>query len=175
MDSRYTLKKGSENMCIADIMELLSQTHWACNRKKATVEKAIKNSLCFGIFDENGKQIAFGRAVTDYATMYYVSDVVVDKWHHHCGLGTVLMNFIKDAPELEKLWGFLGTTKAADFYSGFGFEKKGDFFMAMKKTNVDGIFNVPNGGPVNEPGEENERHDGLFYDVYSYENDIQDP
>lgn len=170
MDSRYTLKKGSENMCIADIMELLSQTHWACNRKKATVEKAIKNSLCFGIFDENGKQIAFGRAVTDYATMFYVSDVVVDKWHHHCGLGTVLMNFIKDAPELENLWGFLGTTRAADFYSRFGFEKKGDFFMAMKKTNVNGIFNVANGG-----GAADRFDSDAYYDSYVYENDIQVP
>ena len=35
--------------------------------------------------DENGKQIAFGRTVTDYATMFYVSDVVVDKDHQKHG------------------------------------------------------------------------------------------
>ena len=134
--------KGKEFMQIDDIMQLLSQTHWACNRSRETVEKAIENSLCFGIIDENGKQIAFGRTVTDYATMFYVSDVVIDKDHQKRGLGGKFVNFIKSAPEHKDLWGFLGTTKAWGFYSRFGFEKKDDFFMALPKTNVRGIFNV---------------------------------
>ncbi len=153
MDLQVTLKKGAENMHIDEIMKLLSQTHWACNRSKSTVMNSVRNSLCFGIFDENDVQIAFGRAVTDYSTMYYVSDVVVDKWHHHCGLGTMLVNFIKDAPELENLWGFLGTTKAAPFYEKCGFAPKKDFFMALPKTNVNGIFNVAGGGQNREAEE----------------------
>lgn len=142
MDNCYYFKKGYENMHLDEIMFLLSQTHWACNRKRDTVETALSNSLCFGIFDEDDRQIGFGRAVTDYATMFYISDVVVDKDHHHTGLGKRLVEFIKTAPELENLWGFLGTTKAAPFYEKCGFSKKDDFFMALPKTNVNGIFNV---------------------------------
>ena len=140
--TKYKLIKGRELMKLDDIMELLSQTHWACNRSRETVEKAIENSLCFGMLDENGKQVAFGRTVTDYATMFYVSDVVLDKSLHKKGLGKKFVEFIKSAPELEYLWGFLGTTKAKGFYEKCGFEKKDDFFMAMPKTNVKGIFNV---------------------------------
>ena len=125
-------------------MSLLSQTHWACKRGRDTVAKAIENSLCFGIIDEHGKQIAFGRTVTDYATMFYVSDVVIDKDHQKMGLGSRFVEFIKSAPELKDLWGFLGTTKASGFYSKFGFEKKDDFFMALPKTNVKGIFIIIN-------------------------------
>jgi len=74
--------------------------------------------------------------------MFYVSDVVIDKDHQKMGLGSRFVEFIKSAPELKDLWGFLGTTKASGFYSKFGFEKKDDFFMALPKTNVKGIFNV---------------------------------
>ena len=142
LGTEYRFVKGREYMQIDDIMQLLSQTHWACKRSRETVEKAIENSLCFGIIDENGKQIAFGRTVTDYATMFYVSDVVVDKDKQKHGLGGRFVEFIKSAEELKYLWGFLGTTKAKDFYSKFGFEPKDDFFMAMPKTNIKGIFNV---------------------------------
>lgn len=138
----YQIKKGSEKMKIDDIMELLSQTHWACNRSRETVEKAIQNSLCFGVFDGNGKQVGFGRAVTDYATMFYLSDIVIDKSLHKQGLGKGFVEFIKSVPELENLWGFLGTTKAEGFYEKCGFSKKDDFFMAMPKTEVNGIFHV---------------------------------
>ena len=140
--TKYSFVKGRENMKINDIMELLSQTHWACKRHRETVETSIENSLCFGMFDENGKQVAFGRTVTDYATMFYVSDVVLDKSLHKKGLGKRFVEFIKSAPELKNLWGFLGTTKASGFYEKCGFEKKDDFFMAMPKTNVNDIFNV---------------------------------
>ena len=142
MGTKYRFVKGREYMQIDDIMDLLSQTHWACKRSRETVEKAIENSLCFGIIDKNGRQIAFGRTVTDYATMFYVSDVVVDKDMQKHGLGGRFVEFIKSADELKYLWGFLGTTKAKGFYSRFGFEPKDDFFMAMPKTNIKGIFNV---------------------------------
>lgn len=142
LGTKFRFVKGREKMRIDDIMGLLAQTHWACKRSRETVEKAIENSLCFGIIDEEGKQVAFGRTVTDYATMFYVSDVVIDKDHQKMGLGSRFVKFIKSAPELEDLWGFLGTTKASGFYSRFGFEKKDDFFMAMPKTNKKGIFNV---------------------------------
>lgn len=135
-------KKGSSEMHIDEIMGLLAQTHWACDRKKETVERAIANSLCFGIFDESDRQIGFGRTVTDYATMFYVSDVIIDSEYRELGLGEDFIAFIKSAPELKNLWGFLGTTKASGFYEKCGFAKKEDFFMALPKTNVDGIFHV---------------------------------
>ena len=138
----FRFVKGRELMQIDDIMKLLAQTHWACNRSRETVERSIENSLCFGILDRNGRQVGFGRTVTDYATMFYVSDVVVDKDLQKHGLGRRFVEFIKSAPELEYLWGFLGTTKAKGFYEKCGFEKKDDFFMAMPKTEVKGIFKV---------------------------------
>lgn len=142
MELEFIVKKGYENMCMDDVMFLLKQTHWACNRKRETVDKALKNSLCFGIFDKNNRQIGMARTVTDYATMFYVSDLVVDKEYQELGLGKMLVEAILQAPELNNLWGFLGTTKAKAFYQKFGFGEIDNFFLALPKTNVDGIFNV---------------------------------
>ena len=74
--------------------------------------------------------------------MFYLSDIVVDRSLQKQGLGKGFVEFIKSVPELENLWGFLGTTRAEGFYAKCGFKKKEDFFMALPKTNVNGIFNV---------------------------------
>lgn len=142
MDVNFKFKKGREHMHLDEIMYLLSQTHWANKRHRETVIKSIEGSLCFGIFDENDKQIGFGRAVTDYATMFYISDVVIDKDHQGQGLGSKLVSFIKGSEELQGLWGFLGTTAAEGFYSKQGFSRCSDFFMTLPKTNAGDIFNV---------------------------------
>lgn len=69
------------------------------NRSKENLQKAMENSLCFGIFDEN-KQIAFARVFSDYVTIYYVCDVIVDS--HYCGqeIGKQLVQNIVEHPVL---------------------------------------------------------------------------
>ena len=142
MKVNFKFKKGREHMHLDEIMYLLSQTHWANKRHRETVEKSIEGSLCFGVFDENDVQIGFGRAVTDYATMFYVSDVVIDKDHQGQGLGSKLVSFIKSAEELKRLWGFLGTTAAEGFYGKQGFTRCTDFFMTLPKTDAGDIFSI---------------------------------
>lgn len=141
--NKFTIKKGFENMQLWRIYELLRNTHWACDRKQETIEKAFSNSLCFGVFDGHGRQVGCARCVTDYATMFYVSDLVISKECQDIGLGKMLVEAILSAPELKNLWGFLGTTKAKDFYGKLGFIENRDFFMSLPKTGVDGIFHVP--------------------------------
>ena len=101
-------------------------------REHMHLDESIEGSLCFGVFDEDDVQIGFGRAVTDYATMFYISDVVIDKDHQGLGLGSRLVSFIKSAEELKGLWGFLGTTAAEGFYSKQGFTRSNGFFMTLE-------------------------------------------
>ncbi len=142
MNQNFEIRKGFENMHMDEVMQLLGQTHWACNRKRETVERALSNSLCFGIFNRDNRQVGMARTVTDYATIFYVSDLVIDRQYHELGLGKMMVEAILTAEELKNLWGFLGTTKAKDFYTKFGFEENKNFFLSLPKTNVDGIFNV---------------------------------
>lgn len=63
-----------------DVVNLLKQSYWADTRDEETIRLSIEHSLCFGILDiKKDIIIAFARIITDYATMYYVTDVIVDE------------------------------------------------------------------------------------------------
>lgn len=106
-----------------EIKALLSQSYWAKNRTIEVIKKSVENSLCFSIFDtETSAMAAFARVVTDYSTVYYLCDVIVDEKYRGNGLGKKLINFITNEEEkLKGLHGILLTDDEQGFYSQFGF------------------------------------------------------
>ena len=56
---------------------LIHRSYWAKGRPVETIRKPIKNPLCFGLYDAEGKQIGFGRVVTDYAVFAWILDVFI--------------------------------------------------------------------------------------------------
>ena len=82
---------------ITAIHRLLQSTHWATWMTRPIVEKAIANSLCFGVFSD-GVQVGFARLVTDHCTYAYLTDVVIDEKHRGGGLGKALMDAIVAIP-----------------------------------------------------------------------------
>ncbi len=65
------IKKGLDALQTETVLRLLSQTVWACNRKKEAIMESWKHSICYGAYTADGKQIGFARVITDYATQYY--------------------------------------------------------------------------------------------------------
>ncbi len=53
-----------ERLDLNVIHRFLETSYWAKGRRRSVVERAIKNSLCFGVY-ENGRQVAFARVVSD--------------------------------------------------------------------------------------------------------------
>ncbi|HAV63426.1 MAG TPA: GNAT family N-acetyltransferase, partial [Verrucomicrobiales bacterium] len=49
------------------IHRFLSGSYWAAGIPRETVDRAIDHSFCFAVF-EAGRQIAFARVITDFAT-----------------------------------------------------------------------------------------------------------
>jgi GNAT superfamily N-acetyltransferase len=111
------------------ICELMAQTYWAPDRSRAEIQTSIKNSLCFGIYDKNGRQVGFARAVTDYATVYWVADVIIDEAYRGQGLGKRLVELITTTDELQGMKGILGTRDAHGLYEQYGFAKDAHRFM----------------------------------------------
>ncbi len=100
----------------------LSQTYWAKNIPRALVEKAIAHSLCFGVY-RAGKQIAFARVISDFATFAYLGDVMVLPHERGKGVSKALVRTILAHPELQGLRRFmLVTLDAQSLYTQFGFE-----------------------------------------------------
>jgi N-acetylglutamate synthase-like GNAT family acetyltransferase len=114
---------GSAEINTDDIVRLLKMTYWADNRSREAIEKSVRNSSCYGIYaDETKNLVGFARVISDYATTYYLCDVIIDPAFQHRGLGTALVSHIVSKPELSGLRGFLITKNAHDLYRKFGFE-----------------------------------------------------
>jgi len=110
---------------------LLKSTYWANNRDINIIQKSIENSLCFGIYKDN-IQVGFARCVTDFATSYWLCDVVIDDNYRGHGLGKALMKAITEHDDLKSLQGILGTSNAHGLYEQYGFIRDKDTFMRKR-------------------------------------------
>ncbi len=117
----YRITTDRESMDAGEIHGYLSRSYWARGRPRSVVEKSIRHSLCFGLF-EGDAQIGFARVVTDYATFAYLADVFVLESHHGLGLGKWLLECVMAHPELQGLhrWN-LATRDAHGLYARHGF------------------------------------------------------
>ncbi|GMO62578.1 MAG: GNAT family N-acetyltransferase [Treponemataceae bacterium] len=131
MDINYCEYKISTNknlISIDDVCELLSKSYWANNRSREKIEKSIENSVCVGIYFEE-KMVGFARIVTDYATMYWLCDVIIDEKHRKNGLGKKLVEYITNMEELKDKFGILATKDAHKLYEKYGFEMQNGKYM----------------------------------------------
>jgi N-acetylglutamate synthase-like GNAT family acetyltransferase len=104
----------------------LTRSYWAAGISRERVERALDESLCFGLFDD-GQQIGFARVVTDRATFAYLADVYVLEAHRGRGLGKRLMAAVCAHGDLRDLRRFvLWTRDAHGLYEQFGFQRLGD-------------------------------------------------
>ena len=120
---KYRILDGREKMDIHDIIRLLKTTYWAKQRSNKQIEKSVLNSSCYGVYLEDEEiLVGFGRVISDYATTYYLCDVVIDMEYQHNGLGTALVSYIESLPEYTGLRGILITRDAHSLYRKFGYE-----------------------------------------------------
>ena len=118
----YSIVDGAEKMNVSEVMALLKQTYWAHQRPEEQVRRSMEHSRCYGIRLEDGRLVGFARVISDYATTYYLCDVIVDQEHRHKGLGSVLISHIENLPEYQGLRGILITRDAHALYEKFGYQ-----------------------------------------------------
>jgi GNAT superfamily N-acetyltransferase len=117
----YEITCDKARLDIGAIHNFLSQSYWSPGIPRAVVERAIANSLCFGVLCLD-KQVGFARVITDKATFAYVSDVYILAEHRGKGLARRLMEHIAQHPELQGLRRILLATRDAHaLYAKFGF------------------------------------------------------
>ena len=123
----YIISTNKEKINVDVVHQYLSKdSYWALNIPKNIVEKAIANSLCFGIYYKK-VQIGFARAITDKATFMYLADVFILPAHRGKGLSKWLMQTIHAHPHLQGLRRMMLTTKDAhNLYAQFGWKELND-------------------------------------------------
>jgi N-acetylglutamate synthase-like GNAT family acetyltransferase len=121
-DSSFQVSTDQTRLDIPMIYRFLSeQSTWAVGISRPTVERAIENSLCFGGFLD-GRQIAFARVITDFATFANLVDVFVVPEYRGHGYGKQLIGVVMRHPSLQKLRRFtLATSDSHSLYERFGF------------------------------------------------------
>ncbi|MDE6673642.1 MAG: GNAT family N-acetyltransferase [Acetatifactor sp.] len=108
-----------------EIHELLKKAYWAKDRSESATQKAISNSLKYAIFESNSERlVGFARVITDYSTVYYLSDVYIDEEFRGRGLGKKIVEWIVlHEDKLLGINGLLKTRDAMDLYKKYGFEE----------------------------------------------------
>ena len=106
----------------AAIHAFLTRAYWSEQIPREVIERAVHNSLCFGLFD-GLVQIGLARVVTDYATFAYLCDVYVLESHRGRGLGKWLIECVMAHPQLQGLRRFnLVTRDVQGLYAPYGFK-----------------------------------------------------
>ncbi|HEV2764846.1 MAG TPA: hypothetical protein VGV38_17830, partial [Pyrinomonadaceae bacterium] len=74
----YTISDERARLDRGVIHDFLSrESYWAHGRGRERVERSIENSLPFGVYRADGRQVGFARVVTDRATFAWLADVFV--------------------------------------------------------------------------------------------------
>ena len=119
----YRIVDGAEHMRLEEIIRLLKMTYWADRRPAEQIEKSVRNSSCYGVrLGDSDRLVGFARVISDYATTYYLCDVIIDEACRHRGLGTALVSYIESLPQYAGLRGVLITRDAHALYERFGYE-----------------------------------------------------
>jgi GNAT superfamily N-acetyltransferase len=125
----YEISDDKKRLNLDEIHGLLQRSYWANGRSRETIVRSIENSRCFGVYDKDGGQVAFARAITDGATMFYLCDVIVDENHRGAGIGKMMVGAIVASEEFRGLSGQLATDDAHGLYEQYGFRRDPDRFM----------------------------------------------
>ena len=104
------------------VASMLTRAYWAKGRPRERVDRALANSLVFGLYDGE-KQIGLARVISDYAVFAYLCDVFIHEAYRAQGLGKWLMQTIHSHPDLQGLrrW-TLVTRDAHTLYNQFGWK-----------------------------------------------------
>jgi GNAT superfamily N-acetyltransferase len=106
---------------------LSRESYWAAGIPRDVLERAVAGSLCFGVYDEAGRQVGFARVVTDRATFAYLCDVFVLPSHRGRGLSKWMMECVVAQPDLQGLRRFVLVTRDAHrLYERCGFTPVAD-------------------------------------------------
>lgn len=104
------------------LMKLMKQTYWASERSEEDVITTIRNSLSFGAFDEKDNLVGFARVVTDYVSIWYLCDVIVDEKYRGQGIGKMLISAVVSDERFAKASALLKTKDAHGLYRKYGFK-----------------------------------------------------
>jgi len=121
-DDGLILSDDKSRLDVDRICSWLATAYWADTRDRATVERSLATSRPYGVYASDGTQVALARAVTDFAVIAWIGDVIVDPAWRGKGIGTWMMRGVVDdlvARGVPRV--LLATNDAHEVYRRVGF------------------------------------------------------
>jgi GNAT superfamily N-acetyltransferase len=140
----YEISDDPARLDAVAIHAYLTRSYWSPGIPFDIVERALRNSLCFGVYERtSGSQVGLARIVTDHATFCYLCDVYVLEEHRGHGLGKRLMHEVMAHPALTGARRvMLATRDAHGLYRQTGFVEAGRAGNLMEIVRPD-IYSLP--------------------------------
>lgn len=132
---RYRISTDPLRIDLPTVQSYLhDEGYWSRGIPPDVVERALQNSLCFGVYEDRS-MVGFARIVSDYATYAYLCDVFILPEFRGRGLSKHLLGAILTHPSLQGLrrW-HLVTRDAQGLYAQFGFQEIGEGGRHMEKV-----------------------------------------
>lgn len=121
-EETFYISTDKSRLDLEMLYSFLTESYWSPGIPMETVKKAIENSICFGAYDAEGKQVGFARAVTDKASFAYLADVFVQPDYRGKGISRLIMEAYTAHPDLQGLRRhMLATRDAHELYKKYGF------------------------------------------------------
>lgn len=135
----YEISTDAARLDAHAVHAYLTRSYWSPGIPFETVERALRHSLCFGVYHAaSGAQVGLARVVTDYATFAYLCDVYVLEEHRGHGLGKRLMREVMTHPALTGARrAMLATRDAHGLYARHGFRAPPDDGALMQVLRPD--------------------------------------
>jgi len=79
MAKTYYIDTEFDKMDLDYVHNYLSEkAYWSKGRSRESVVQSMKNSICFGVFTSDNKQVGFARLLTDFVVFGCIMDVFID-------------------------------------------------------------------------------------------------
>jgi GNAT superfamily N-acetyltransferase len=95
-DDGLILTDDPSRLDVDRICAWLGTAYWANTRDRRTIERSLAASRPYGAYTLEGTQVALARAVTDFAVIAWIGDVIVDEAWQGKGIGTWMMRGVVD-------------------------------------------------------------------------------
>jgi GNAT superfamily N-acetyltransferase len=101
--AEYDISTDTHRLNVEVVHKFLAEdSYWSPGIPRSVVERAIENSLCFGVY-HRAAQVGFARVVTDKSTFALLADLFILKAHRGKGLSKWLMHCVVGHEDLQGL------------------------------------------------------------------------
>jgi predicted GNAT family acetyltransferase len=121
-DDGVILTDDPSRLDVDRICAWLATAYWANTRDRTTIERSLAGSRPYGVYTQDGTQVALARVVTDFAVFAWIGDVIVDELWRGKGIGTWMLRGVVDdlvAHGVPRI--MLSTIEAHEVYRRVGF------------------------------------------------------